>query len=115
MRQKKGYVVMVLMMVAVFSMALVPSTAKATADISSARIATIGTIISSQEVKIVVTVADESDPQNFTGFRQYFLHPTLGKEGYAALLTAFSMEKNVFIRVESLDSLSLITIIYVNE
>ena len=115
MRQKKGYIMMVLMMAAVLSFAIMPSTANAYDDIADAQIIMIGTYLSGGSTKIVVTVKDASATPKFTGNRQYFLHPDLGNQGYATLLTAFSLVKNVYIRVEDLAALSLITIIYCNQ
>jgi hypothetical protein len=115
MRQKKGYMMMGLVLVAVLSFAMIPSTANAYEDIASARIVMIGTYLSGGAAGIVVTITDEGAQPLFQGNRQYYLHPDLGKEGYATLLTAFSMDKNVYVRVESLDPLSLITIIYCNQ
>jgi len=115
MRFKKSSILVALVMVAVFSLTLVPSTASAYEDIISARIVMIGTYLSGETTKIVVTIADESATPKFTDERQYFLHPDLGNQGYATLLTAFSLEKNVRVRVESLDQLSLISVIYCNQ
>lgn len=115
MRQKKGCIMIALLLFAVLSFAIIPSTANAAEDITDAKIVMIGTYLSGGVSNIVVTVSDDSASPKFTGNRQYFLHPDLGKEGYATLLTAFSLGKNVYIRVEDLASLSLITVIYCNQ
>ena len=115
MKQKKIFFMMVLVMVAILSFIIIPSTANATANIPVAQIKQIGTILSGGVAKIVVKIADGSATPQFTGDRQYFLHPDLGNQALATLLTAFSMDKTVWLRVESLDALSLITIIYCDQ
>ena len=80
MRQQKRYIMMVLMVAAVLSFAIMPSTANAYDDIADAQIIMIGTYLSGGATKIVVTVKDASATPKFTGNRQYFLHPDLGNQ-----------------------------------
>jgi hypothetical protein len=51
----------------------------------------------------------------WSGPRQFVLSTDLGDAGYATLLTALALDKNVWIRVESVVARSLATIIYLNE
>lgn len=62
-----------------------------------------------------VQLVDTSDV-NWTGSRQFYLSSTLGNQGLAVLLTAYSMGKTVWVRAAGDGSAgSLITVIFVND
>ena len=62
-----------------------------------------------------VQLDDQSDV-NWTGNRQFYLSSTLGKEGLAVLLTAYSLGETVWVRIAGDGSPgSLITVIFINK
>jgi len=59
---------------------------------------------------------DDLSDANWTGPRQFYLSSTLGKEGLAVLLTAYSLGETVWVRIAGDGSSgSLITVIFVNK
>ena len=59
---------------------------------------------------------DDLSDVNWTGPRQFYLSSTLGKEGLAVLLTAYSLGETVWVRIAGDGSTgSLITIIIMNK
>jgi hypothetical protein len=62
-----------------------------------------------------VQLDDQSDV-NWTGPRQFYLSSTLGNQGLAVLLTAYSLGETVWVRIAGDGSSgSLITVIFVNK
>ncbi len=62
-----------------------------------------------------VQLDDQSDV-NWTGARQFYLSSSLGKEGLAVLLTAYSLGETVWVRIAGDGSAgSLITVIFINK
>jgi hypothetical protein len=68
------------------------------------------------DLGVAVQLDDQASPGLWTGARQFYLSPSLGNQGYAALLTAYSMGKTVWVRIAGTGAASsLITIIYIND
>lgn len=62
-----------------------------------------------------VQLDDQSDV-NWTGLRQFYLSSTLGNQGLAVLLTAYSLGETVWVRIAGDGSPgSLITVIFINK
>ena len=93
-----------------------PMTAMADVDVFTARIDRIGLFQPDATKSAMVQLTDLSSNPAWVGSRQFFLsRQALGTEGIAMVLTAFGMEKNLFVRVAgTAEPLSLITVIYVN-
>lgn len=82
-------------------------------DVSSCSIAKIG--VDPRFEGAPVQLVDTSGT-NWTGNRQFYLSSTLGNQGLAVLLTAYSMGKTVWVRIAGDGSAgSLITVIFVND
>jgi hypothetical protein len=64
----------------------------------------------------MIQLTDMASTPAWTGSRQFFLsQEILGKEGLAIALTAFSLEKEIVVRIAgTAEPLSLITVIFVN-
>jgi len=59
---------------------------------------------------------DDLSNKYWTGIRQFYLSSTLGNQGLATLLTAYSLGKTVWVRIAGDGSSgSLISIIYIND
>ena len=82
-------------------------------DVPTARINQVGYNPAFQGT--MVQLDDLSDTR-FTGIRQYYLSSTLGNQGLATLLTAYSLDKTVWVRIAGTgEPGSLIQIIYFND
>lgn len=102
-----------LMMMLAASLLFLPQVTYADVDIDNARIYRIGT--DPRFVGPMVQLDDLAASERWTGIRQFYLSPNLGNSGYATLLTAFSMDQPVWVRIAGDGSSgSLITIIFVN-
>lgn len=63
----------------------------------------------------MVQLTDTAANPQWTGIRQYYLSSELGNTGVATLLTAFSLDERVWVRIAGTgESGSLIKIIFVN-
>ncbi len=113
--KKSMVAVMVLSLVSALFLSL-PGTASADVDVAIARIDRIGMYFPNTTRGAMVQLTDMSATPKWTGSRQFFLsQASCGKEGLAILLTAFSMEKTVWVRIAGTgEALSLITVVYVN-
>ena len=59
---------------------------------------------------------DDLSDVNWTGSRQFYLSSTLGNQGLAVLLTAYSLGETVWVRIAGDGSAgSLITVIFINK
>jgi len=82
-------------------------------DVSACSIAKIG--VDARFEGAPVQLVDTSGV-NWTGNRQFYLSSTLGNQGLAVLLTAYSMDKTVWVRIVGDGAAgSLITVIFVNK
>ncbi len=87
--------------------------ANADIDVAIASIVKIG--IDPRFEGPMVQLIDQAVSPQWTGVRQFYLSATLGNGGLAAMLTAFSLGENVFVRIAGTgQSGSLVTIIFVN-
>jgi len=62
----------------------------------------------------IIRLDDLSDV-GWTGERQFYLNDTLGKAGLATILTAYSLQKTIWVRLVSTTPGSLVTIVYIND
>lgn len=104
----------ILLVCAMVFTALVTLPAVANAlDVSSCSIARIG--IDPRFDGPMVQLIDDSGV-NWTGNRQFYLSSSLGNQGLATMLTAYSMGKTLWVRLAGDGSAgSLITIIFIND
>ena len=94
------------------SLMIMPAIANAL-DVANASIERVGYNPAFQGA--MVQLDDVSDG-NFTGVRQYYLSETLGNQGLATLLTAYSLGKTVWVRIAGDGAPgSLVQIIYIND
>lgn len=56
-----------------------------------------------------------SCPSKFNSKRGYYLSYGLGKSGLATLLTAFSLDKEVWVRISTIEPGGIISVIYVEK
>ena len=111
-RTKISYMVRLVLMVAAGWAVLSPA-ANADIDVLSASIVKIG--IDPRFEGPMVQLIDEAASPQWTGVRQFYLSSTLGNGGLAAMLTAFSLGENVFVRIAGTGQPgALVTIIFVN-
>ncbi len=97
-------------MVMALPLVVVPS-AHATVDVPSASITKVGYY---PGVGYMVML-DETSDAHWGGSRQFYLSSSLGKEGFATALTAFSNTQTVWVRIGGTATAgSLISIIYIN-
>jgi hypothetical protein len=95
------------------SLIILPGLASADVTVSVASIIRVG--IDPRFDGPMVQLDDQSDGA-WTGTRQFYLSSTLGNQGLAVLLTAYSLGETVFVRIAGDGSPgSLITIIFVNK
>lgn len=114
----KGRLILGICIFGVFSAVLIcaPLTASAV-DVANARIDRIGIFNPNATRGAMIQLTDLSNSPAWSGSRQFFLaQDPLGKEGLATVLTAYSMGKNLWVRIAGDGSpLSLITVVYIND
>ncbi|MGV7224602.1 MAG: hypothetical protein ACQ9MH_24190 [Nitrospinales bacterium] len=99
------------------SLIVLPAMASAFMDVPNCKIKMIGSDHRFNGTPPVFL--DDPTDTFFTGAPQFFLHPDLGNQGLAILLTAFSMGSKVWVRIEDNPNDptsvagSLISIVYV--
>ena len=95
------------------SLIVLPGLASAL-DVPNCRIVKVG--IDPNLDGAMVQLDDLSDTFWATPYRQFYLSPTLGNQGLAVLLTAYSLDQTVWVRIAGDGSAgSLITIIFINK
>lgn len=113
MKWKKGSSILVVCVMVFTTLVTLPAVATAL-DVKSCSIAKIG-IDPRFDNPVPVQLVDTSGV-NWTGPRQFYLSSTLGNQGLAILLTAYSMGKTLWVRLAGDGSSgSLIEIIFVND
>ena len=115
MKKSMTVVIMVLSLVSVAFLSF-PLSASADVDVAVAKIERMGIYFPDGTRGAMVQLTDLSPTPKWSGTRQFFLSQTsLGNQGLAVMLTAYSMGATVWVRVAgTAEPLSLITIIYVN-
>ena len=113
MKLKKVTSILLFSMMVLASMfVIMPATANAL-DVADCTIARIG--IDPRFEGPPVQLIDNSGA-NWTGARQFYLSSTLGNQGLATLLTAYSLTKTVWVRIAGDGSAgSLIEILFIND
>lgn len=110
---KKLSMVAMVVCVLVLALTMVPSAASAL-DVSIARIVKVGYNAAMEGA--TVQLEDMRANPAWTGVRQFYLSAGLGNRGLATLLTAYSLQKTVWVRIEDPgDPGSLISVIYIND
>jgi len=96
------------------TLVILPAVANADVDVSNCTIVKIGADPRFEGAP--VQLVDNGSTPNWTSSRQFYLSSTLGNQGLAVLLTAYSMDKTVWVRIAGdASSGSLITVIFVND
>ena len=104
---------LVFAMFLVTSLMIIPTIANAIVDVPNCSIAKVG--YDPRFEGALVRLDDLTDTQ-WTGTRQFYLSSTLGNQGLATLLTAYSLGKTVWVRIAGTgEPGSLIQIIYIND
>jgi len=112
MNQKNTFTRLICVLV-LGSLIFLPAMASADVDVAVCSIVKIG--IDPRFEGPPVQLDDQSDV-NWTGARQFYLSSTLGNQGLATLLTAYSLGETVWVRIAGDGSAgSLITVIFVNK
>lgn len=80
----------------------------------------VGPVAISSEGKVVVSLINKSGRAAGSwapnAWRQFYLHPAIKNQGLATLLTAYSMNKTVWVQIAgNAESASLIETIYINK
>ena len=95
------------------SLMIIPAVANATVDSAKSKIMRVG---SDPRFEGAMVQLDDLNDTNWTGIRQFYLSSTLGNQGLATLLTAYSLGKTVWVRIPGDGAAgSLIQIIYMND
>ena len=115
MRRRIVFGVYAILVISTFLICM-PLSASADVDVLKARIERIGLINPSSTRGALIQLTDMASSPKWTGSRQFFLsQEILGNQGLAIALTAFSLEKEIVVRIAgTAEALSLITVIYVN-
>ena len=115
MKLKRLSICAMLIMVAL-SLGILPGMANATVDVASAQIVKAGYYPGAAGSGFVVQLVDKAGSPAWSGIRQFYLSTELGNEGYAILLTAYSLGKTIWVRIAgTAEPGSLISIIYIND
>ena len=91
------------------------------ADCNAASVEMIGPMVLGLDGSVVATLLNKSGITVGTSWaanttRQFFLHPSILNQGLATLLTAYSLNKNVWVRLaDTAESNSYITVIYISK
>jgi len=112
MNCKKATSTLILCVVVLGTLAILPSVANAV-DVPTCQIVKIGCDprFEGPPIQLVDTRGIA-----WTGPRQFYLSSSLGNQGLAVLLTAYSLGKTVWVRIAGdASSGSLITVIFVND
>jgi hypothetical protein len=115
MKLKKMSLSIVLIMTAL-SLLILPATAPAaTYDCASCKITRLGMYPGKFGTTdgFMVQVDDAAD--KWTGSMTFYLNDTLGKAGWATVLTAYSLGKTLWLRVVDTTPGSLITVVHIND
>ncbi|MBW1717554.1 MAG: hypothetical protein JRJ77_17345 [Deltaproteobacteria bacterium] len=113
MKTKKMSILVVLV-VAGLSLIIIPTTANAL-DVASCTINRVG-VAGGYPNPNLVQLIDQAASPAWPGYMTFFLDSSLGNEGLATLLTAYSMGKTVWVRIPAgAISGALITIIHIND
>ena len=103
---------LVFAMFLVTSLMIIPTIANAIVDVPNCSIAKVG--YDPRFEGALVRLDDLTDTQ-WTGTRQFYLSSTLGNQGLATLLTAYSLGQTVWVRIAGTGAQgSLIEIILIN-
>jgi hypothetical protein len=106
-----------IILLAMFFLSNIP-TAHAAVDVDSCKIMATGFWpgVTPGGSGAVVFLRDNAATPRWSGNRMFYLSEGLGNAGFATLLTAYSMEKNVMVRIAgNAEAGSLISIIYLLE
>ena len=111
--KKVTSIVLFCMMVLASMFVIMPATANADVDVADCTIVRIG--VDPRFEGPPVQLIDNSG-SNWNGARQFYLSSTLGNQGLATLLTAYSLGKTIWVRVAGDGSAgSLITVLFIND
>ena len=113
MKQKKMSISIVFIMTAL-SLLILPATASAY-DCASCTLTRLGMYPGQFGTAdgFMIQVDDAAD--QWIGSRTFYLNDSLGKAGWATILTAYSMGKTVWLRIVSTAPGSLVTIVHIND
>ena len=112
MKLRKVTSILMFCMMVLVSIAIMPAVANAL----DVRICTIVKIGADPRFEGPPVQLVDTSGANWTGPRQFYLSSTLGNQGLAVLLTAYSLDKTVWVRIAGDGSSgSLLEIIFVNE
>ena len=104
----------IVFIVTVLSLCILPAIANAY-DCAACTVTRLGMVPGSfgTEDGFMVQVDDAAD--EWTGSRTFYLSDTLGKAGWATVLTGYSLGKTLWLRLVGTTPGSLITIVHIND
>jgi len=113
----KNLSISTVLIIVALSLIILPLKANASVDCAVAKISRIGMYPGAFGTKgIMVQLIDQAPTPSWPGARTFYLSDTVGNEGYAALLTAYSMGKTLWVRIAGDASPgSLIIILHIND
>jgi len=113
MNSKKVSFILLVCAMVITTLITLPAVANAL-DVSNCSIVKIG--VDPRFEGPPIKLVDNGSTPNWTSSRQFYLSSALGNQGLAVLLTAYSMDKTVWVRIAGDASAgSLITVIFVND
>jgi hypothetical protein len=113
MKRKKLSSILLVCAMVLTTLVTLPAVANADVDVSNCTIVKIGADPRFEGAPVQLV---DNSGTSWTSFRQFYLSSTLGNQGLAVLLTAYSMDKTVWVRIAGDGSSgSLITVIFVND
>ena len=112
MNRKKVSFTLLLCLIVLATFVTLPAVADAL-DVASCTIVKIGADPRFEGAPVQLV---DTSGVNWTGPRQFYLSSTLGNQGLAVLLTAYSMGKTVWVRLAGTGTAgSLVEVIFVND
>jgi len=97
----------------VASLMIIPAVANASVNVADVKVMKVGA--DPRFEGAMVQLDDLTDTQ-WTGIRQFYLSSTLGNQGLATILTAYSMGKTLWVRIAGDGAKgSLIEIVFIND
>ena len=111
----KRVLILGVFLAATLNLIFLPVAANAAVDVAQAKIVRVG-INPGTGKGVLVRLVDESATPAWTGERQFYLSETLGNQGLATILTAYSLGKTIWVRIAGdASAASLISIVYIND
>jgi hypothetical protein len=106
---------MVIFVVCFISCMMAFSTTASAYDCAQAQITRLGMYPGMITPNGFMIQIDDLSDAGWTGIRTFYLDESLGKSGWATILTAYSMGKTLYVRLVDTTPGSLVTVVHIND